>query len=253
MSADVGEKPFLTASWRDIVMVTWAVDPGILGRYLARDTELDIWQGQALMSLVAFDFRDVRVFGLPIPLHTRFPEVNLRFYVRRKLPDGTWRRGVTFVQEMVPRAAIAIVARTFYGEQYTSRRMRRIAIPELELTGANENETRSLVYEWKREGEWERVAVLVTTPPRGMRRGSVEEFVAEHYWGYTRRAGRATFEYRVDHEPWNISMTAECMIEADLATLYGPLFERALSASPVASFVASGSPVAVYPGRPLVR
>ena len=252
MSADVVEKPFLTASWRDIVMVTWAVDPGILRPHLARDTELDLWEGEALASLVAFDFRDVRVFGWPVPLHTRFPEVNLRFYVRRKLPDGSWRRGVTFVEEMVPRAAIAIVARTFYGEKYTARRMRRIAIPEAELTGARENESRSLVYEWKRSGEWERVIALVTTAPRAMRKGSVEEFIAEHYWGYTRRPRRATFEYRVDHVPWLISMTAECMLEADLSTLYGPRFEKALTVSPVASFVASGSPVAVYPGRPLI-
>jgi uncharacterized protein YqjF (DUF2071 family) len=117
----VGESPFLTAEWRDIVMVTWATTPAVLQPLVAPGTELDLWNGEPLVSLVAFDFRDTRVLGHHIPFHVRFPEVNLRFYVRRRLPDGTWRRGVTFVQEMVPRTAIALVARTLYGECRNSR------------------------------------------------------------------------------------------------------------------------------------
>src|SRR6478672_4310762 len=131
------ESPFLTAAWHDIVMATWSIEPAALKPYLAAGTELDTWQGDPLVSLVAFDFRDTRVRGLRIPFHVRFPEVNLRFYVRRKLADGSWRRGVTFVQEMVPRRAIAFVARTFYGEPYVARPMRRVAVPEQPLaTGA---------------------------------------------------------------------------------------------------------------------
>jgi uncharacterized protein YqjF (DUF2071 family) len=245
------ERPFLTATWRDLVMVTWAIDPAVLRPLVPPGTELDRWQGDVLVSLVAFDFADTRLRGVRIPFHVRFPEVNLRFYVRRRGPDGDWRRGAVFVQEMVPRRAIAWVARAVYGEPYVRRPMRRTAVPEASLAGAGPGATRSLVYEWQRGGDWERVIALVAMPPRGMRRGSIEEFIAEHYWGYTRRPGRPTLEYRVRHPRWEIALAADCLVEADLEALYGRAFAKALLAPPVSTFVAEGSEVAIYPGRPI--
>lgn len=252
-TATTAARPFLTAAWHDIVMVSWAIDAALLRPYLAAGTELDLWKGDALVSLVAFDFLDTRVMGMRIPFHERFPEVNLRFYVKRKLPDGTWRRGVTFVQEMVPRRAIAWVARTFYGEPYIARPMRRAAVPEAPLTNLSLGATRSLVYEWQRHGEWERIIALVTAAPRPMRNGSTEEFIAEHYWGYTRRPRKETLEYQLVHPRWNISLVADCLIEADLPALYGAGFADALNTPPVSTFVAEGSPVSVFHGQPIPK
>ena len=116
-------KPFLTANWRYLAMLNFAVDPKILEPLVPRGTELDFHEGQTFLSVVGFLFLDTRVLGLPIPLHRDFEEVNLRFYVRRKSADD-WRRGVVFVRELVPRQAIAIVARTFYGEPYSALPMR---------------------------------------------------------------------------------------------------------------------------------
>lgn len=246
------ERPFLTATWRDLVMVTWAVSPGTLRPHLPAGVELDLWEGEPLASLVAFDFDNTRILGRRVPCHVRFPEVNLRFYVKRRMPDGTWRRGVAFVQEMVPRAAIAMVARTYYGEPYIARPMRRVAMPDTAPAEFSEGSSRSLVYEWKRDGEWERVMALVTESPRHVRHTSVEAFIGLHQWGYTRRPGKPTLEYRVTHEEWRITMLAECMIEADLPTLYGKQFADALTTTPVSTFVAEGSDIAVYRGRPLL-
>ena len=245
------ERPFLNAVWHDLIIATWAIDGALLRPYLAPGTELDRWEGDALVSIVAFDFRDTRLLGARIPFHVRFPEVNLRFYVRRKLPDGTWRRGVTFIQKMVPRGAIAYIARSLYGEPYVARPMRRAAVPEAQLHDPSSDATRSLVYEWRRDGEWERIIALTNAPPRPMRSSSVEEFIAEQYWGYSLRAGRPTLEYQVEHPRWNISLAADCLIEADLETLYGKGFLETLSASPVSTFVAEGSAVAVYPSTPI--
>ena len=105
-------KPFLTANWRYLAMLNFAVDPKILEPLVPSETELDFHEGQTFLSVVGFLFLDTRVIGMPIPLHRDFEEVNLRFYVRRKSADQ-WRRGVVFVRELVPRAAIAIVARLF--------------------------------------------------------------------------------------------------------------------------------------------
>lgn len=245
------ERPFLTAEWRDLILLTWKVDPGTLRPLLAKGTELDLWKGDAVASVVAFDFRDARVRGIPVPFHRRFPEVNLRFYVRRKLPDGTWRRGVSFVKEIVPLALVATTARRLYGEPYESMPMNRVAVPEAPLTDPASDATRSLVYEWKRDGEWERVLALLTSPPRPMRGDSIEEFLAEQQWGYIRRADRSTREYRVEHPRWRITPVTDCYIEADVASLFGRQFAEALSAPTLSTFVAEGSPVSVYPGHPL--
>ena len=101
---------FLTAEWKHLAMLNYEVEPSLLARHVPNGTELDLWSGKALVSVVGFEFLKTRVFGIPIPLHRDFEEVNLRFYVRRRAEDG-WRRGVVFIKEIVPRVAIAFVAR----------------------------------------------------------------------------------------------------------------------------------------------
>jgi uncharacterized protein YqjF (DUF2071 family) len=239
-------RPFLTAAWRDLVMLTWAVDARLLRSGLPRGVELDPWRGDTLASVVAFRMERVRVRGLAVPCHTTFPEVNLRFYVRRRLPNGEWRRGVVFVREIVPRAAIALVAQRVYGEPYVAMPMR-----EAHVTGAPDEAgrpRRTLLYEWQHDGAWERVVALAVDAPHPMRAGSVEEFIAEHYYGYTARGARATREYEVQHPRWQVVPIAECFLEADLARLYGPAWAEALAAAPLSSFLADGSDVAVFPG-----
>ena len=118
---------FLTAEWRDLVMLNYEIDPGILAGLVPAGTELDLWQGRALVSVVGFHFRRTRVMGVAIPGHSNFEEVNLRFYVRREGPEG-WRRGVVFVKEIVPRFAIAWVARALYNENYVALPMRHAIV-----------------------------------------------------------------------------------------------------------------------------
>ena len=107
--------PFLTAEWRSLAMLNYVVDPALLAPMVPRGTELDSFDGRTYMSLVGFRFERTRVRGIWIPLHSDFDEVNLRFYVRRRV-SGEIRRGVVFIREVVPRWAIAAVARAVYGE-----------------------------------------------------------------------------------------------------------------------------------------
>ncbi|HWN91309.1 MAG TPA: DUF2071 domain-containing protein, partial [Verrucomicrobiae bacterium] len=106
-------RPFLTARWSNLAILTWEVPPALLEPHLPAGLELDRRDGAAFASLVAFDFLDTRVLGIPWPGFTRFPEVNLRFYVRR----GE-RRGVVFIREFVPQAVVGWVARALYNEPY---------------------------------------------------------------------------------------------------------------------------------------
>ena len=96
---------FLKAEWKKLIMVNYCIDQELLRDYIPKGTELDLWNGNCYLSLVGFMFINTRVLGLKIPKHTHFEEVNLRFYVKYK--DGkTWKRGVVFIKELVPKKAI---------------------------------------------------------------------------------------------------------------------------------------------------
>ena len=228
-------KPFLTADWRYLAMLNFAADPKLLEPLLPCGTELDFHEGQTFVSIVGFLFLDTRVFGLPIPWHRDFEEVNLRFYVRRKTANE-WRRGVAFVRELVPRQAIALVARAFYGEPYSALPMRH----SLEHKAG-----RVLVeYYWRRGKRFETLGLTATGEPQESAPGSHEEFITEHYWGYTaRRSGLS--EYRIEHPRWRLWPAQTTKFEADVATLYGPQFVETLSARPASAFIAEGSRVEV--------
>src|SRR5262249_24493067 len=150
------------------------------------------------ISLVGFCFRRARVHGLWIPFHSDFEEVNLRFYVRRRIA-GESRRGVVFVREIVARAAIAAVARMVYGERYIAMPMRhRIAGP------ASEGGRIEVEYRWQFQGMWNSLGVVCDGPPCLAEEGSLEQYITEHYWGYAQQSDGSTKEYRVAHERWRV-------------------------------------------------
>jgi uncharacterized protein YqjF (DUF2071 family)/predicted DCC family thiol-disulfide oxidoreductase YuxK len=233
-------RAFLTAEWRYAVMLSYAVDPTILAPLVPAGTELDLWQGRALVSLVGFRFLNTRVLGMPVPLHRDFDEVNLRFYVRRRLDDGEIRRGVVFVRELVSRAAIALVARFAYNEPYRAVRMRsRVPGRPVEAPGR-------LTYEWRFRTDWQRLAATAVGAPTVPAPGSEEAFITQHHWGYTRQRDGSTVEYEVEHPAWRVWAAADPVLDADLTGLYGRPFAQALCGAPGSALIAEGSPVIVY-------
>jgi uncharacterized protein YqjF (DUF2071 family) len=157
----------------------------------------------------------------------------LRFYVRRKTDEG-WRRGVVFIRELVPRRAIAFVARTFYGEPYSAVPMRhRIDAADFGI---------KVEYAWRRANCWESITAIGTGQPQAIEGDSLEEFITEHYWGYTARNAGCT-EYKVDHPRWLVWRGVEAKLDADISSLYGARFVESLSQVPGSAFIADGSPV----------
>ncbi|MBI4545041.1 MAG: DUF2071 domain-containing protein [Gemmatimonadetes bacterium] len=233
---------FLTADWRYLAMINYQVDPSQLRPRVPRGTELDLWNDRTFVSLVGFLFLKTRVLGIPVPFHRDFEEVNLRFYVRRRAAEG-WRRGVVFIKEIVPRTAVALVARAVYGEKYVALPMRhRIDVP----SGQAEKRG-SVQYEWKFNGEWNGLRVEPVEVARATAPASEEEFITEHYWGYSTTAS-GTIEYGVEHPRWRVWRVATSAVEGDLAGLYGAECARWLEQTPSSAFLADGSPVVVRRG-----
>jgi uncharacterized protein YqjF (DUF2071 family) len=240
-------RTFLTAEWRNLAMLNYVVDPALLLPLVPKGTELDTWNGRTYVSLVGFMFADTRVLGVPIPFHRTFEEVNLRFYVRRTV-NGEARRAVTFIRELVPRRAIAFVARLAYNEPYTALPMRHeIAAVPKGARSATEGPAliSSAQYEWKLRNEWCGMRVETSEPPRAIEPGSEEEFITEHYWGYTRQRDGSTIEYQVKHPSWKVSTVSHATVTGDLRELYGDAFATKLGRPPDSAFLADGSAISV--------
>ncbi|MDB5102078.1 MAG: hypothetical protein JWM80_6499 [Cyanobacteria bacterium RYN_339] len=226
---------FLTAEWRHLAMINYAIDPAVLLPVVPRGTELDLWQGEAYVSLVGFMFQDTRLLGVPIPFHRSFEEVNLRFYVRR----GD-KRGVVFIKELVPKAAVAAVARWVYRENYEA-----VPMDHLVLEGGR------VEYSWRYGGRTHHLAVHPEGPFEPLIPGTEPAFIAEHYWGYAAQRDGGTMEYQVAHPPWRAARVRTPEVDIDAAALYGAAYAPALSAAPRSAFLAEGSAIAVGRGTRL--
>jgi uncharacterized protein YqjF (DUF2071 family) len=228
---------FLTAEWKQLVMLNYAVDPALLRRFVPAGTELDSFEGRTCASLVGFQFNETRVAGFAIPFHRCFEEVNLRFYVRREE-----KRGVVFIRELVPRIAIAAVARLFYGEKYSRVPMGHC----LRL----EPEKNCVVAEYSWGCGAQRCAMRLETVGDGYlpSDGSLGQFITEHYWGYAAQSDGGCVEYEVQHPRWTVRDARHANLSGDGARYYGADFAKVLERPPDSAFLAEGSAVTVFRG-----
>jgi len=230
---------FLKAEWRKLAMANYAVDPQVLKPYLPYKTELDLWNDTCYVSLVGFMFLETAVKGFKIPFHVNFEEVNLRFYVRYR-DGGVWKRGVVFIKEIVPKAAITWVANTIYQENYETMPMTH--------TWEVGSGTMTVEYRWQKKKVWHSLQVMTDQEAVEIQPGSEEEFITEHYWGYARINDRETSEYEVTHPRWRVYPVRQYAIDVDFATVYGDDFRFLNTETPQSVFLAEGSEIRVLSG-----
>jgi len=227
---------FLTAEWRRLAFFNYPVDPALLRPFVPPATELDDWQGQTYVSLVGFYFQHVKLRGLPIPFHRHFEEINLRFYVRFRKQD-TWVRGVVFVSEIVPKPAISWVANTIYREHYQTRPMRyRWQEVEGKLR---------VHYALRQKGSWHAMDLQAHSALQPIVDGSEEEFITEHYFGYTTPDQQRTYEYEVRHPRWELYPVQDWALDFDFGAVYGDRFAFLNERQPTTVFLAEGSEVSI--------
>lgn len=227
---------FLKAEWRKLILVNYIVPEELLKKYIPKGTELDLWQGKCYVSLVGFLFRNTKVLGFKIPGHINFEEVNLRFYVKRTV-NGEVRRGVVFVREIVPKAAITFIANTVYREHYVTRKMdHRIE---------SEDSTLKVSYSWIEDKETQHFEVLAANQMVRFSEGSEEEFITEHYWGYAKYGEENTNEYEVTHPQWKVYPVKEHSVNISFVKAYGEEFSILDNLTPSSVFLAEGSNITV--------
>ncbi|RXK61859.1 DUF2071 domain-containing protein [Lacibacter luteus] len=226
---------FLTAEWRNLVMMNYVVPEQVLKPHLPNGVELDVYNGKCYVSFVAFHFLDTKLKGIAIPYHKDFEEINLRFYVRYPSKEGV-KRGVVFIKELVPKRMIAWVAKLVYGERYAYTPIKS----KIEQTNL-----RYLQFEWGKEQE-HHLKVETAAHVLPIQRGSKEEFIFEHYLGYTSLSTFRTGEYKVEHPRWNVYPVNGFSYTIDFEKLYGDDFAFMNDMQPDSVFVAEGSEVSVH-------
>jgi len=227
---------FLKAQWHNLIMANYEIDPDLLKPYLPKGVELDFYQGKCYVSLVGFLFKNTSLFKIPIPFWGNFEEVNLRFYVVRKINNEV-KRGVVFINETVPNKIVAFVANKLYKEHY-------IAIPT-KYRWQIDAQNKQIEYQWKVNKIWNSIKVNASAKREKMELGSIEEFIFEHYYGYTKVNENKSLEYKVEHPSWEINKIKDYQINCDFAEFYGVNFEILNNAKPSSVMLAEGSQVSV--------
>ncbi len=227
---------FLSARWENLIMANYEVNPDVLKAYLPNGVELDFYNNKTYVSLVGFMFKRTSLFNIPIPFLGTFEEINLRFYVKRVEGD-TVKRGVVFINETVPYKLVAWLANKLYKEHY-------IAIPTkniIEITDFSN----SIKYEWKIDNEWNHIAVNAANLKEQMLPGSIEEFIFEHYYGYTKIDIEHSQEYKVNHPRWQVKKVKDYSINCNFKSMYGNDFAFLNAHQPDSVILAEGSKVTV--------
>jgi uncharacterized protein YqjF (DUF2071 family) len=227
---------FLSARWENLIMANYEVHPDVLTPYLPHGVELDCHNNKTYVSLVGFMFKRTSLFNIPIPFFGTFEEINLRFYVKRVEGDSI-KRGVVFINETVPHKIVAWLANKLYKEHY-------IAIPTkntIEIKSLSKN----IRYDWKINKEWNHIAVDVANVKEQMLEGSIEEFIFEHYYGYTKIDEHHSQEYKVNHPRWQVNKVIDYSINCDFQSMYGNDFSFLSDHQPDSVILAEGSEVTV--------
>jgi uncharacterized protein YqjF (DUF2071 family) len=238
-----GFRTLLRAEWRNLAILNFEVDPSVLAPRLPRGLELDRWEDRHYVSVIGFEFLDLRVLGLPVPCHRRFDEVNFRFYVRRRTADG-WRRGVVFIKELASCRAVAVGARVLYNEPYVALPMHH----RFEHTPANGGQMQSVTYTWTSGRREQSLKLTTARRPLPVREQSAEAYFAERYWGYVVQRNRSVLEYQVERPRWAVAPAFVAELVCDVAAVYGDEFVPFLSARPRSAFFAEGSAVTLSRG-----
>ena len=216
-------------------MANYEIEPSALAPYLPKGVELDYYNNKTYVSLVGFMFKNTRLFGVPIPFFGSFEEINLRFYVK-KVENRKIKKGVVFINETVPFKIVALLANKLYKEHY-------ISIPTKNSIDITEN--KDIKYEWKINNRWNSLAVKSDTNKYKIEQGTIEEFIFERYFGFTKLSDNSTQEYQIHHPKWMTHEILNTHIDCDFRSMYGEAFSGLENQTPDSIIIAEGSLVSV--------
>jgi uncharacterized protein YqjF (DUF2071 family) len=204
--------PVFRQQWRDLTMLHWPVDPGLVAPLLPDGTVPDVLDGRTWVGLVPFEMAGIRVLGTPsLPWVSGFPETNVRLYA----VDGAGRRGVVFRSLEAARLLPVLVAQAAYALPY---RWARMSIRHGVVDGSP-----TVAYETSRRWPGPRGAGGLVRVQVGERYAADElSLFLTARWGLFSRfhGGRAAWA-PVDHGPWPLHRARLLHLSDDLVAAAG--------------------------------
>jgi len=196
--------PVMYQRWDSLTFLHWRYEADVIRRLLPPGLELDTFDGAAWIGLTPFLLTDLRPpLCPPVPWISRFPEMNVRTYVRG--PDG--ERGIWFFTLEAGRILAVLGARLSYGLPYRWASMR------VRQTG------KKIEYASERHFLRGRAhAVIVRNS--AIQPGEQELFLTARFRLYTKLAGRLAFA-QVDHPPWPLESADALQLEQNVIEYSG--------------------------------
>ncbi|MDX2378669.1 MAG: DUF2071 domain-containing protein [Acidimicrobiia bacterium] len=184
--------PVMVQRWTDVVFLHWRFDPGVVQALLPGGVTVDTHDGSAWVGLVPFQMEGLGVPGLaPLPHVGRFPEVNVRTYVR-----AGRRRGVWFFSLDVDRLLPAVVARVAYHLPYCAGRAHHVRNSELVVSRVERR--------WPRADDSPVSEIVVKTGAAVDPDDELIRFLTDR-WGLISSTRRGGLRYAaVDHPAWSL-------------------------------------------------
>ncbi len=226
-------------SWTELLFLHWALDPDLVRPLIPEGLELDTFDGRAWVALVPFTMTDCDFAGLGwAPGLTDFHECNVRTYVRVNGTPGVWFFSLD-AQHLLPVLGGRWVWRLNY------------------VYSGFDVSQRGTAHDYalrRRPGPWPkaRTRVLWSTgePLPTAQPGSLEHFLTERYWLFTKKRGRV-FAGRIHHDPWPLTQATLVSLEDSLLDAAG---FSGIAAGPPASVLAThridviGEPLRLFDG-----
>jgi uncharacterized protein YqjF (DUF2071 family) len=192
-------RPVMYQRWDSLTFLHWAYEPGSIRPLLPSELELDTFDGAAWIGLTPFLLTGLHppLFP-PVPWISRFPEMNVRTYVR----DRNGARGIWFFTLEADRLLGVLGARISYRLPYRWAKMSvRQKDRRIEYTS----------HRYFRSGR-ARIVVLRDSPIQPAER---EIFLTARFRLYTKIAGRLAFA-QVHHPPWPLESATALELEQDV-------------------------------------
>ncbi len=198
----------LAMRWEDVLFAHWAVDPETVAAKLPAGLSIDTFDGNAYLSVVGFDMRDIRPRGLPFG--RSFPELNLRTYVQGDAGPGIY----FFNLDADDVLSVALARRLFRLSYYRA---------EIEI---GETDGGIRVRSHRTDDSAPPADFDATCRPKGETTAhepdSLAWFLTERYRFYANvGGGDRLFVGTVDHPPWPLQTGELTIRENDLFTANG--------------------------------
>jgi uncharacterized protein len=196
-------------TWIDLLFAHWPVPVEAVRAHVPRELEVDVFDGSAWVSVTPFEVIGTRLRGVPPPpALSRFPELNVRTYVRAGERGGIW-----FFSLDALRASAVAAARALYRLPYFRAEM------SIERAGG------SIEYTSRRvDGRGAPVRFAARYAPAGpaapaaaAAAGTLDHWLVERYRLYTVDGSRRVLAADIHHRPWPLQ-PAEAEIRENTMT-----------------------------------